>query len=108
MEQILSILTVILCAFVLVITIISHMSIKNGQTMEIAKAQIRHAQRDTLGRKLYRYLIILFCLNGFFWGWAPATYIFLFAAILTERLIVYRICRENQDGVGRFLAKIDW
>lgn len=107
MELIVSILTVLLCGFILVITVISHMTLKNIDAT-VVKDQIRHMGRDSLGRKLYRWLIILFALNGFYWGLSPVTYAFLFAAVLTERLIVYRICRGNKDDLGKMLVKIDW
>lgn len=88
-------LTVLICAFILTITIISHL-------------HLRKFKRDTIGRKTYRYLLVLFCLCGFYFGWAPATYIFLIAAVVCERLIVYRGCRWKKDKLGAWLAKIDW
>jgi uncharacterized BrkB/YihY/UPF0761 family membrane protein len=107
MELIISILTVLLCGFILVITIISHMALKD-EDLSVVKEQIRHMSRDTVGRKVYRWSIVLFALNGFYWGLSPVTYAFLFAAVLTERLIIYRLCRAGKDPIGKFLVKIDW
>lgn len=108
MEQVFNISVVISCLFVLIMTLIAAWDSKNGTTMAVIKEQIRHAQRDTLGRKIYKWLIIVFCTVGVCFGLSPATYFFLFMAVLSERMIVYRICRGDRDVVGRFLKKIDW
>jgi len=95
MEILASAATIIFSGFVLIITIVSH--------------HILHKYRkDTLGRKSYRWLLVLFSCCGFYFGFAPATYIFLFAAVISERLLVYRACRNNKDWLGRLLIKIDW
>jgi len=95
METLLNVVHIGLCAFILVLTIISHLTLRRRRT-------------DTLGRKLYRWLLALFCLAGFWLGPQTATFTFLFAAVLTERLIVYKGCRGQKDWLSRFLIKIGW
>jgi len=100
-------MTVLLCGGVLAITLISHNTLKT-KNRDAVKEQIRRSTGDTLGGKIFFYCIILFCLNGFYWGLTVFTQGFLTAAIVAERLITYRICRANKDGLGKFLARIDW
>lgn len=95
MKLIISVLAVILCAFVLWITLKSH-------------TVLRKRKNDTVGRKMYRWLVILFSLTGMLWGLNTFTYVFLFAAVLTERLVVYRGCRGNRDRLSRLLTRINW
>ncbi|MCF0075768.1 hypothetical protein LZD49_35185 [Dyadobacter sp. CY261] len=95
MEILLNVVTIAVCLFILILTIVSHRTLNNRRT-------------DTIGRKLYRYLVVLFCAAGIWYGPQAATFIFLFAALLTERLIVYKGCRSKKDWLGRWLYKIGW
>lgn len=95
MEILLNVVTIAVCLFVLILTLVSHVTLSKRRT-------------DTLGRQLYRYLIVIFSACGIWYGAKPVTYVFLFAAVLTERLIVYRICRGKKDPLGRLLVKIGW
>lgn len=95
MEILLNVVTIAICLFVLILTIVSHVTLSKRRT-------------DTIGRKVYRYLVVIFCACGIWYGPQTATFIFLFGAVLTERLIVYRGCRAKKDWLGRFLVKIGW
>lgn len=86
---------VAICIFILFMTVKSHIILRNRRN-------------DTIGRKLYRWLIVLFCLNGIYYGLTPFTYTFCFAAILTERLVVYKACRGKKDFLARFLNRLRW
>ena len=100
-------LTVILCAFILVISFVAHASLKEKNFYR-TKEIIRRSEKQTVGGRVYYYCLVLFCLNGFWWGATYFMYGFLFAAVMTERLITYRICRGDKDKLGKFLAKINW
>lgn len=95
MEILFNVAHTALCAFILILTILSHLTLRKRRT-------------DTIGRKLYRWFLVLFCVAGFWLGPKDSTFTFLFAAVLTERLIVYKGCRANKDWLGRFLVKINW
>ena len=95
MEILLNVVTIAVCSFILVLTLVSHKTLNRRRT-------------DTLGRKLYRWLVVLFCAAGIWYGPQKATFVFLFAALLTERLIVYKGCRSKKDWLGKFLLKIGW
>lgn len=104
---IVSILNVILCGFLLVITITSHVAQKKGDR-GVVKNQIRNIGRDTIGRKISRWLVVIFALVGFVYGLTTTTFALLYMVVTSERLLVYRACRSNDDWLGRFLVKIDW
>lgn len=95
MEILLNVVTIAICLFILILTIVSHRTLNKRRT-------------DTIGRKLYRYLLVLFCTAGIWYGPQAATFVFLFAATLTERLIVYKGCRAKKDWLGKLLYKINW
>lgn len=94
MEMALRIMVVIACLFLLTITIKSHLKLRKRRT-------------DTIGRTLYRFLIGFFTVSGIFFGINDFMYVFMFTAIFTERLIVYRACHRD-DKLSRFLRKINW
>jgi len=106
MELISNIAVVLLSVFILVITLLSHVEIKKNDRT-ILKAQIKTMGEDTTGRIVYRWLLILVAVCGFFWGPNGGTYILMLSALISERLIVYRVCRPN-DKLGRFLSKYNW
>lgn len=95
LDVIVAILTIIFSAFVLAVTIMSH-------------HYLHKYRKDTVGRKAYRWLLGIFALCGICFGFVPAAYLFVFAAVISERLLIYRACRSNKDWLGRFLVKINW
>lgn len=106
MEIVSTIAVVVLSVFILVITIMSHVTIKKNDR-SILKAQIRTLGVDTTGRIVYRWLLILVALVGICWGPSHATYILMLSALISERLIIYRVCRPD-DRLGKFLTRFNW
>lgn len=100
------ILVVVLSIFILVITLMTHLVIKKNDR-SILKAQIRTMGTDTTGRIVYRWLLILVGASGAYWGAGAGTYILMVSALITERLLTYRVCRPD-DRLGRFLTKYNW
>jgi sulfite exporter TauE/SafE len=101
------VLTIIVCAFIFIISLRSHLSLQKSN-ISSAKEIIRRSTKNTLGGRLYFYLVMAATGIGMLWGWVAPTYIFLVAAVVTERLIIYRICRGKKDRLGRFLVRINW
>lgn len=95
-----------LFAFIVVLTLMSHVEIKKNDR-SVLKAQIRTMGVDTTGRIVYRWLLILTGVSGFLWGVSVASFILLLSAVISERLITYRVCRPN-DRLGKFLTKYNW
>lgn len=94
MELVLRIFVALLSIFLLSITIVSYRKFRRKQT-------------DTMGRTVYLISVVLFTGTAIFIGLVPGMYVFMFCAILAERLIVYRACRRN-DYLTRILRKINW
>jgi amino acid transporter len=92
---ILSALVVLAFFAVLVLTIKSH-------------ARLRKRRADTRGKKLYRWLIVCASVSGILWGLSLNTALFMFLAVLVERLIVYRSCFGNRTRLGRLLTRVNW
>jgi len=106
MEILENIAVILLSVFILVITLMAHVEIKKNDR-SILKAQIRSLGDDTTGRIVYRWLLILVAVCGFLWGPSGGTYILMLFALISERLIIYRVCRPN-DFLGRTLQKFNW
>lgn len=90
-----SILVVGVCSAILYLTLKSHWLLRKRRT-------------DTMGKKAYRWLLVLFSLNGILWGLSAFTYVFLFCAVLVERLVVYKGCYGNKTRFGKLLTRINW
>jgi len=107
MEMSVKTLSVLLFGFIMVISIISHITLRNDNYAS-AKEMIRRSNKQTLGGRIFFYCLMIGSLNGFIWGWSVFMHIFMLTAILTERLIVYRVCRGNKDKLGKLLVRINW
>jgi sulfite exporter TauE/SafE len=107
LQIIAQVLTIIVCAFIFIISLKSHLSLQKSN-IATAKEVIRRSNKNTLGGRLYFYLLMAATGIGMLWGWVAPTYVFLMAAVVTERLIIYRICRGTKDRLGRWLVKINW
>ena len=90
-----SLAVVIACLLVLILTIKSHVKLRKRRT-------------DTRGKKLYRWLVVCFAVSGMLWGLSTVTTLFMFLAVLVERLIVYRSCFGSKTRFGRMLTKVNW
>ena len=111
MEQVIELgvktVSVILFVVIVIISIISHLSLKEDNIAR-AKETLRRSAKQTTGGRVFFYTLMFACVNGAVWGWTPFTYWFMFASMVSERLIVYRVCRGQKDALGRFLVKINW
>ena len=105
-EWVMHITIILLSAFIAVITIMSHVEFKKNDR-SVLKAQIRTMGVDTTGRIVYRWLRILAGVSGVFLGILEMSFILLMAAVISEMLITYRVCRPN-DLLGKFLTKYNW
>ncbi|MDQ6482239.1 hypothetical protein [Dyadobacter sp. LHD-138] len=101
------IIIVLIGAFVLITSLISHIQIKNNN-MAMAKEMLRRTGKETLGGRIFFYCTIIFCVSSFWYGFNPFAASFAVAALVCERLIVYRVCRGMKDPISRFLNKINW
>ena len=95
LEIIVNLLVMVVCGVILLLTLKSHRLLKRRQS-------------DTNGKKAYRWLVVLFSLNGILWGFSTFTCVFMFASVLVERLIVYRRCYGSKTSFGRMLARLNW
>lgn len=106
METFETILVVVLCAFLLAIHLATQVEIRRDSDGKL-KTQIRAISQQTTGKIVYRWLVNLIALVGVFFGASLGIFALLFAAIIAERLVVYRICRPN-DFLGKFLTRYNW
>lgn len=68
---------------------------------------LKKRKTDTIGRKIYRWLVIITSVMIIIWGFKPFITVFLLSALLVERLLVYKSCRRDSI-LSQFLTRINF
>lgn len=95
-----------LCSFMLYIILVSYKELQKGDA-NLLRDRMRHIGRDTVGRKVYRYSLVIALVLGIWFGIGEPTYFFIIISTFSDRLMMYRVCKPNSI-VGRILVRADW
>ncbi|WP_342086105.1 hypothetical protein [Dyadobacter sp. OTU695] len=95
---------VILSAVLLILTLMARWEVrKSGQDT----FELQTLGKNSRGAFVHRWLLIIVAGLGICIGPSISGYILTLAALISERLIIYRAFRPN-DKLGKFLTKLNW